>query len=274
MMRSLKANIQEQWWKFLFQKKYNNMLKAVIVEDEKISREILAGYLAKYCPDVTLVAQADSAATGIAAIKKHKPDILFLDVEMPKGTGFDLLEQLDDINFETVFVTAFGNYAIQALNYSASYYILKPVSIEELISAVEKIKMNKQKNPGSLHTSVLLENIRSNNLQNFKIVLPLQDGFEVVPVKDVVHCKANDNFTDFHFVSKQKKMICRTLKFYEDLLSESGFLRVHKSHIVNLEHVVRYTRGKGGQLTMSDGAVIDVSPNKKDELMQKFEKGK
>jgi two-component system LytT family response regulator len=250
------------------------MLKAVIVEDEQLSREILAGYIAKYCTDVALVAQADSVTTGIEAIKKHKPDILFLDVEMPKGTGFDLLEQLNDIDFETVFVTAYGNYAIQALNYSAAYYILKPVSIEELVTAVDKIKEQKQRKHSSLHTRVLLENIQNGNLQNYKIVLPLQDGFEVVAVKDVVHCKANDNFTDFHFLNKQKKMICRTLKFYEDLLGESGFLRVHKSHLVNLDHVVKYNKGKGGQLTMTDGAVIDVSPNRKEELMGHFEKGK
>lgn len=250
------------------------MLKAIIVEDEPMSSEILAGYLKKYCPDISLVAQADSVATGIEAIKKHKPDVLFLDVEMPKGNGFDLLEQLEEINFETVFVTAFGNYAMKALNYSAAYYILKPVSIEELIAAVEKIKQSKQKNQQSLHTKILLENIQTNNTQHYKIVLPLQDGFEVVNIKDIIHCKANDNFTDFHFLDKQKKMICRTLKFYEELLGESGFLRVHKSHLINLDHIVKYTRGKGGQLTMIDGSMIDVSPNKKDELMLKFEKGR
>ncbi|MCE3230001.1 MAG: DNA-binding response regulator, partial [Bacteroidetes bacterium] len=140
--------------------------------------------------------------------------------------------------------------------------------------AVDKIKEQKQRKHSSLHTRVLLENIQNGNLQNYKIVLPLQDGFEVVAVKDVVHCKANDNFTDFHFLNKQKKMICRTLKFYEDLLGESGFLRVHKSHLVNLDHVVKYNKGKGGQLTMTDGAVIDVSPNRKEELMGHFEKGK
>lgn len=250
------------------------MLKAIIVDDEKISRDILHDYLVKYCPDVTILEQCDSVKTGLAAIEKHQPDILFLDVEMPKGNGFDLLEQVKDINFETVFVTAFDNYAIQALNYSAAYYILKPVSIDELITAVEKIKAQKQKSISGLHTKVLLENIKAKSLEQHKIVLPLQDGFEVVNIKDIIHCDAHDNFTDFYFVSKQKMMICRTLKFYEELLSESGFMRVHKSHLVNLDHVSKYKRGKGGQLTMSNGSVIDVSPNKKEELMLQFEKGK
>lgn len=250
------------------------MLKAIIVEDESISRQILASYLERYCPDVMLVAQAEDIQSGIVAIQKHQPDILFLDVEMPKGNGFDLLEQVGEINFETVFVTAFGNYAIKALNYSAAYYILKPVSIEDLVAAVDKIRQKKQKEQPSISTKILLENIHTSGLQNYKIVLPLQDGFDVVNIKDIIHCKANDNFTDFFFLNKPKKMICRTLKFYEELLAESGFMRVHKSHLINLDHIVKYTRGKGGQLTMADGSVIDISPNKKEELMVKFTKGR
>lgn len=250
------------------------MLKAIIVDDEKISRDILNDYLVKYCPDVEVMEQCDSVKTGLQAIEKHQPDILFLDVEMPKGNGFDLLEQVKDINFETVFVTAFDNYAIQALNYSAAYYILKPVSIDELVTAVDKIKTQKQKSKAGFHTKVLLENIKAKALDQHKIVLPLQDGFEVVNLKEVIHCDAHDNFTDFYFVSKPKMMICRTLKFYEELLGDSGFMRVHKSHLINLEHVHKYKKGKGGQLTMSNGSVIDVSPNKKEDLMQHFEKGK
>lgn len=250
------------------------MLKAIIVDDEKISRDILNDYITKYCPDVKVFEQCDSVKTGLQAIDKHQPDIVFLDVEMPKGNGFDLLEQVKDIHFETIFVTAFDNYAIQALNYSAAYYILKPVSIDELVMAVDKIKSQKKKNAPGVQTKVLLENIKTKAIAQHKIVLPLQDGFEVVSLKDIVHCDAHDNFTDFHFVSGQKMMICRTLKFYEELLAESGFLRVHKSHLINLDHVTKYRKGKGGQLTMSNGAVIDVSPNKKDELMEQFEKGK
>jgi two-component system LytT family response regulator len=249
------------------------MLKAVIVEDEDISREILSGYLRRYCPDVQVVAQADSVESGIEAIRRHRPDILFLDVEMPKGTGFDLLEQVGDIDFDTVFVTAYGNYAIKALNYSAAYYLLKPVSIDELVAAVEKVRKSRTKNVSSVQTRVLLENMKQDGQQQ-KIVLPLLDGFEVVNINDIVHCRANDNFTDFHLLNNKKKMICRTLKFYEDLLEDSGFLRVHKSYLINLLHIVKYTRGKGGLVTMSDGSEIDVSPNKKDALLARFERGR
>jgi two-component system LytT family response regulator len=250
------------------------MLKAVIVDDEKSSRNVLHDYISKYCDDLIVAGEADSVSSGIQVIRTTLPDIVFLDVEMPKGNGFDLLEQLEDLNFQTIFVTAFDHYAIQALNYSAAYYLLKPVSIDELITAVDKIRQQNLQNIPAVHNKVLIENIRNGAVLDKKIVLPLQDGFEVVQIRDIISCEAHDNFTDFHFVSHPKMMICRTLKFYEDLLADSGFLRVHKSHLINLDQVVKYTRGKGGMVTMSDGSVISVSPNKKDQLMQLFERGK
>lgn len=249
-------------------------MKAIIVDDEATSRKVLREYISRYCPDVEVVAEAESVQTAIAVIKSFNPDILFLDVEMPKGNGFDLLEQLGDVEFETVFVTAFDHYAIQALNYSAAYYLLKPVSIDELVMAVDKIRKQRETNTPAIHTRVLMENISAAGSKHKKIVLPLLEGFEVVKIEDIITCEANDNFTDFYFASRSKMMICRTLKFYEELLADSGFMRVHKSHLINLDHVVKYTRGKGGQLTMSDGSVISVSPQKKDQLMEKFEKGR
>src|SRR5690349_8522212 len=138
------------------------MIKAVIIDDEKDSREILAGYLAKYCPEVAVGGFGESVATGLAAIQKHQPDIVFLDIEMPYGNGFDLLDKVGNVNFETVFVTAFDNYAIQALNQSAAYYLLKPIDIDELIKAVDKIKKERSEENYTQHARVLLENIRSN----------------------------------------------------------------------------------------------------------------
>lgn len=249
-------------------------MKAIIVDDEVISRNVIREYLAKYCPDVQLLGEADSVQTAFTLIRKSAPDILFLDVEMPRGNGFDLLEQLGDVSFETVFVTAYDHYAIQALNYSAAYYLLKPVSIDELVAAVEKIKKQKQQEHNIPHARLILENLRAEGGRNKKIVLPLLEGFEVVKVDDILYCEANDNFTDFHFISGGKRMICRNLKFYEELLGNAGFMRVHKSHLVNLDHVVKYTKGKGGQLTMTDGMNISVSPQKKDQLLEWFEKGR
>lgn len=245
-------------------------LSAIIVEDEEASRETLANYLKKYCPSVTLVGMAVDAASGVAAIAEHRPDIVFLDVEMPYGNAFDLLEQVGDIDFETVFVTAFSNYALKALNLSAAYYILKPISIDELITAVDRIQEQRKKSEGTFHTRVLIDNIRNANKQQHKVVLPLIDGFEVIEVRDIVRCQANDNFTDFHLTDGSKKVICRTLKFYEGLLADFDFLRVHKSHMVNLQHVRKYKKGKGGQLIMSNESVVDVSPANKKAVLDWF----
>lgn len=245
-------------------------LKAIVVEDEEISRETLKNYITKYCDGVDVVGEGANIKEGLKAIKDHQPDIVFLDVEMPFGNAFDLLEQIENPNFETIFVTAYSHYAIKALNYSASYYILKPVDIDELVKAVEKIKTARSKGDISLHTKVLVDNIKTVSNQQKKVVLPVMDGFEVVAVKDIVRCQGNDNFTDFFLTDGSKKMICRTLKFYEDILEEFGFMRVHRSHLVNLEYVTSYKKGKGGTLMMSDGSSVDVSPNKKQDLIGKF----
>ena len=245
-------------------------LKAILVEDEAASRETLANYLLKYCSDVELVAEAESVKEGLAAIKKHHPDIVFLDVEMPYGNGFDLLDEVDEIDFATVFVTAFSNYAIKALNLSASYYILKPVDIDELIAAVEKIKEEKKKDNHTFYSKILAENLQTINKQEHKIVLPQLNGFEVIRVKDVIRIKANDNFSDFHLQDGSVKVICRTLKHYEELLSDFDFLRVHKSHLINLQYVQRYIKGKGGQIIMTDNSEVEVSQNKKKDLLDRF----
>jgi two-component system, LytTR family, response regulator len=246
------------------------MLKAIIVDDETASRETLSNYLQKYCPEVEVSAMADSVKTGLVAIEKIEPDIVFLDVEMPFGNAFDLLEQVKEINFETVFVTAFSNYALKALNLSAAYYILKPIDIDELVAAVSKIKVSREKKNVSIHTQILIENIKTINGQLHKLVLPVLDGFEVVQVKDIIRCQANDNFTDFYFAGGKRMLICRTLKFYEQVLEEFGFMRVHKSHLINLQFVKKYRKGKTGQIIMSDDSELELSINKKEEFLTKM----
>lgn len=246
-------------------------LKAVIIDDEEASRDTLKNYLLKYCPDVQVMELADSVKSGIKAIEAHRPDILFLDVEMPYGNAFDLLEQVKEPFFETIFVTAFSHYALKALNLSAAYYILKPIEIDELVNAVNKIRIQKeQKSKEAFHTRILIENIQTVNKQLQKIVLPMMEGFEVIQVKDVIRCEANDNFTNFTLCDGRKLMICRTLKFYEEVLQEFDFLRIHKSHLINIQHVTKYLKGKGGQVVMSDNSTVDVSPNKKEDLMKRF----
>lgn len=244
-------------------------MKAVIIDDEKDSREILANYIAKYCPDVTVDGFGESVATGIEVIQKHQPDIVFLDIEMPYGNGFDLLDKIGNITFETIFVTAFDNYAIQALNQSAAYYLLKPIDIDELIKAVDKIKQERAEKNYIQHARVLLDN-RSSKQQ--KIMLPTLEGFEIADITSIVYCEAVDNFTRFYFESQPALLICRTLKYFEDILHEHRFLRIHRSHLINPDFVIRYSKGKGGYVTMKNNQELEVSPARKKEFLDLFGK--
>ena len=243
-------------------------MKAVIIDDEKDSRNILASYLKKYCPEVVVCGFGESVETGLTEIKNHQPDIIFLDIEMPYGNGFDLLDKIEDITFETVFVTAFNNYAIQALNQSAAYYLLKPIDIDELIKAVEKIRKERSEKNYIQHAKVLLENKKPG--ANQKIMLPTLEGFEIVDINTILYCEAADNFTKFYFDQNQSLLICRTLKYFEDVLSEHRFLRIHRSYLINPAFVVRYAKGKGGYVTMKNNQELEISPNKKKEFLDLF----
>jgi two-component system, LytTR family, response regulator len=245
-------------------------MKAVIIDDEQDSRQILANYLAKYCPDITVCGFGESVSTGLGAIQKHNPDIVFLDIEMPYGNGFDLLDKVGEHTFETVFVTAFGNYAIQALNQSAAYYLLKPIDIDELVKAVEKIKTERAEKNYTQHARVLMDNMKGGGQQ--KIMLPTLAGFEIVNIGKILYCEAADNFTKFYFDEGQPLLICRTLKYFEDVLQPHGFLRIHRSYMINPVFVVRYSKGKGGYVTMKNNQELEVSANKKQEFLSLFER--
>jgi two-component system, LytTR family, response regulator len=248
------------------------MLKAIIVDDEQASRDTLQNYLTKYCENVQIMAQADGVKTAIPLIHKYDPDLVFLDVEMPYGNAFDLLQKVGNVKFETVFVTAFSHYALKALNMSASYYILKPIDIEELVLAVNKIDESRRLKKESIHNKIVVENINTVNKQLQKMVLPRLDGFEVVQVSDIVRCQADDNFTQFFFNNGKKELVCRTLKFYEDTLTDYGFIRIHKSHLVNSQYIKRYIKGKNGTIVMSDGSELELSQQRREQFLEQFTK--
>ncbi|PNQ73988.1 DNA-binding response regulator [Hanstruepera neustonica] len=241
-------------------------LKALIVEDEKTSRDILKNYLNKYCPNVQVLGEAENIDQALELIRNNELDLVFLDVEMPYGNAFDLLEQVGDINFETIFVTAYNQYAMDALNAHASYYLMKPISIEELIKAVDYVTEIKTKE-NALHEEVL---IPKTNPVNGKITIPQQDGFEVINTADILFCKADDNYTEIYLNNNKKKLVSKTLKYFEDALNDGGFARVHKSYLVNVNEIVKYVKGKGGSVVLRNGKQIMVSASKKSDLLSYF----
>lgn len=241
-------------------------LNAIIVEDEETSREILKNYLKKYCPNVSILGEASNVDEALLLIRNNELDLVFLDVEMPYGNAFDLLDKVGDRTFETVFVTAYNHYAIDALNAHATYYLMKPISIDELIKAVDYVVEIKTKED-ALQDQILVP--KTNNV-NGKITIPQLDGFEVIETATILYCKADDNYTEIYLNTNKKKLVSKTLKYFEDALTSSSFARVHKSYLVNVNEVIKYKKGKGGSVVLSSGKEIMVSASKKRDLLSYF----
>lgn len=241
-------------------------LDAILVEDEAASRQILSKYLTKYCPNINVLGEAANIEEALVLIRNNQLDVVFLDVEMPFGNAFDLLEKVGDINFETIFVTAYNHYAIEALNAHASYYLMKPISIDELIKAVDYVTEIKTKED-ALQNQVL---IPKTAMADGKITIPQQDGFEVIEAANIMYCKADDNYTEIYLNNNKKKLVSKTLKYFEDILKDSSFARVHKSYLVNVNEIVKYVKGKGGTIVLANGKEISVSASKKAQLLAYF----
>ncbi|OED37298.1 DNA-binding response regulator, partial [Flavobacteriaceae bacterium (ex Bugula neritina AB1)] len=218
------------------------------------------------CPIVQILGEAASVQETITLLGSNEPDVLFLDVEMPYGNAFDLLEQVPDRTFETVFVTAYDHYAVDALNAQATYYLLKPIAIDNLIKAVAHVQHIKELEK-ALQDKVITP--KKTGTVNGKITIPQQDGFEVLQILDILYCQADDNYTKI-YLNQGQKLVSKTLKFFEELLSEQGFVRIHKSYLVNVNEVVRYKKGKGGSVVLSSGKELMVSSSKKGALLDCF----
>jgi len=244
----------------------NKQITCVVVEDEVASKQTLLNYLAKYCPNVKVLAEADNAIEAEKIIRIHQPDFVFLDIEMPFGNAFDIIEKFNPIHFQIIFITAFSNYALQAIHLSACSYLLKPLNINDLEDAVSKVTQQiKQKN--TLKTAqILLDNLAIENNQLKKIVLPLLDGFEVIVLKDIVRCEANDNLTDFYLQNGKKITVCSTLKHFEQTLSDFNFFRCHKSQLININCIKSYKKGKGGEIILHNLVSVPLSPNRKEDF--------
>lgn len=242
-------------------------IRSVIVEDESAAREVLKNYLSKYCPQVEVIGEAQNIKEAVPLLHDLQPQLVFLDVEMPFGNAFDVLEACKDLHFETIFVTAFSEYSLKALNQSAAYYLLKPISIEELIVAVNKVHQQILNHEIFDRNKIIIENFKESKTEKQQVILPTLEGFEVVKMEQIYRLRGNGNFTDLYLNDGTKKMVCRFLKHFSEILP-LPFLRVHKSHIINMNYVKSYN--KGGFVTLSDGSEIEVSSTYKEEFLKNF----
>ncbi|WP_258103595.1 LytTR family DNA-binding domain-containing protein [Marinoscillum sp. MHG1-6] len=244
------------------------MLRALIIEDEKHSRETLKNLLRDYCDGVEVVGEADSVPSGIELINHIPADVVFLDIELQSGTGFDILKRIQNISFETIFTTAFEQYAIQAIKMSSLDYLLKPISIDELQAAVEKCK-TKNNQQYSKQLDVLMQRL-SNENKDKNICLSTAEGMEFIKENEILFCKANGSYTDFRLKNGRNILVSKHLKEYEDLLPSDNFMRVHNSYLINLTGVKKFVKSEGGYILMNDESMVSISPKKKDEFMERM----
>jgi len=243
------------------------MIKAVVVDDEPSNLVILEGMIQEFCPNVLLAGNADNGRKAEALIRETNPDLVFMDIEMPYGNGFDVLDKLRPVNFEVIFVTAFNEYTLKAFKYSALDYLLKPININELWEAVGRAERNIQLRNFDRRLEGFLQSMKKLSADMPKIGLPGKNGIIFVNVSDIMRFEANRGYTHIIIKDKSKIISSKNILEYEALLPANKFYRVHHSHLVNLAYVNGYQRGRGGYLEMEDGAVIEVAVRRKDELM-------
>lgn len=246
-------------------------IKSIIVDDEKHGRENLAGILTQHCSGVKIVGEANSVENAIKLIQNETPDLVFLDIEMPKENGFKLLEYFADARFEVIFVTAYDSYAIRAIRFSAADYILKPINYHDLKTAVEKVVQRIQQKEENKRLKELHRNIQQP--ENPRIGLPTGDRIEFVDVSEIINCKGEGNYTHIYLKGNKHLLVAKTLVEFEELLQEYSFVRTHKSHLVNLKHVTAWLKTDGGMLQLSSGEQVAVSRRRKELVLKMLKTG-
>lgn len=244
-------------------------ITAIIIDDEKGGRNYFSNLLKENCPQVELIGVADSMKSGVELLNNKNPDILFLDIELPGGSGFKLLERLRSINFQLIFTTAYSEYAHRAFRYAAVDYLLKPVEIDLLKEAIQKATEQRSNQSLDERLAVMLHNMGSTKAK--KIILPKNGGYEVVNLEDIVHCKAEGNYTQVYLQNEQKILVSKNMKEIEEMLVSDLFFRTHQSYLVNLQFVIRFTKGKWGEIELSNGSVVPLARSKKQEFVTALE---
>jgi two-component system, LytTR family, response regulator len=244
------------------------MTSCIIVDDEEYVRESLHKLIDLFCPKVKILGLACDIITAQKLIDTKNPDIVFLDVEMPGGSGFELLESINEPDFQVVFTTAHAAYAIKAIKYAAMDYLLKPIDINELKAAVEKCESNSNNKYLQEQVEVLKSNRKNEDFIFSRIALPTNDGMEFFKLKDIVRCEADRAYCKFHLVDGRKIHISKPMSEYQEILTQAKFIKVHKSSIVNMEHILKYLKGKGGELVMTDGSLVNVAIRRKEDVIK------
>jgi two-component system, LytTR family, response regulator len=243
------------------------MITAIIIDDETKGRLALREKLSSYCPQIKVLAEAGNGAEALMLIQHHHPQLIFLDIEMPRMSGFDMLNELPEKNFHIIFTTAYDQYAIKAIKYAAFDYLLKPIDIEELKTAVAKLD-NAQNNQTKKQVELLNQHMQHPKKQVSKLAIPTLEGLVFYEIKDIVYLEANSNYTNIYLDNKAKITASKTLKELEELLPPDIFFRTHHSYLINLNYIKRYIKGDGGQIEMQNGAYVDVSRRKKEEFLK------
>ena len=248
------------------------MIRCVLIDDESNSLEMMEWLLKTYCPQVKIEAMCNAASKGIEAINKYKPDLVFLDIEMPHMNGFDMLEQFDKLFFDVVFCTAYDQFAIRAFKYSALNYLLKPIDPEDLKETIRRIE-EKKSAPSREQIELLFESIKQTVKPTAqRIALTTGDGMIFVPTQDIVYCQAESNYTSVVLAGGKKIVVSKVLKEIDEALSGPDFFRVHNSYLINLNQISKFVRGDGGYVIMADGATVSISRSRRQEFMELFEK--
>jgi len=242
-------------------------IRSVIIEDEKNSLEALSALIDKYCPNVEMIGTANSVKSGIKIINELEPDLVFLDIAMPDGDGFEVLENVDFKYFEVIFTTAYDQFALKAFEFSALHYLLKPINFKELQEAVSRYKKIESEDEFNNKIQVLQNNLSS---KQTKIILPSLEGLNIIDIDNIIRCESDNNYTIFHLINKSRIVVSRSLNNFERLLSEKNFVRIHSRHLVNLKYIKKYVKGRGGYVIMEDGSEADVATSRVKDFMARL----
>ena len=242
-------------------------IKAILIDDELNSLQNLQQKLEGFCPDVDIVAVSQKPEAGIVLIKQHQPDVVFLDIEMPRMSGFRMLEELGEYDFDIIFTTAYNHYSIDAIRISAFDYLVKPIGIEDLQNAVERLRKSLNKHTKE-KLDILKQSFGDAKSQDDKIAISTADGIEFIPIKNIIHIESRSNYSKIYLTDNKSMTVTKILKDFEEMLTPYNFYRVHNSHVINLNYIHKYIRSQGGQVQLQDGSLIDISRRKKDEFLK------